>query len=198
MQGSATTTRPAKKKIETALPLGKITEKTPVAPKPKETSSLPTGSFCSRCGNRVPFNSTFCNHCGTPVKHPSERTSASKPVITRVPVPPPVSKPVVTESQIPVPPSADQPVIPQVPVPPLTPPSPVTKVTLPPPVSKPVIANHGTGSLSQISPLYPRCRYTINTTVPRYQSNPSSLHPNRRCNHGVGSPFNGLGWGTPE
>ena len=44
--GGATTTRPAKKKIETALPLGKITEKTPVAPIPKETSSLPTGSFC--------------------------------------------------------------------------------------------------------------------------------------------------------
>ena len=138
VQGGATTTRPAKKKIETALPLGKITEKTPVAPKPKETSSLPTGSFCSRCGNRVPFNSTFCNHCGTPVKHPSERTSASKPVITRVPVPPPVSKPVVTESQIPVPPSAVQPVIPPKPVPPSAPPSPVTMVTLPPPAPQPV------------------------------------------------------------
>ncbi len=72
-QGGSTTTRPAKKKIETALPLGKITEKTPVAPIPKESSSLPTGSFCSRCGNRVPFKSTFCNHCGTPIKHPSER-----------------------------------------------------------------------------------------------------------------------------
>ena len=138
VEGGAATTRPAKKKIETALPLGKITEKTPVAPKPKETSSLPTGSFCSRCGNRVPFNSTFCNHCGTPVKHPSERTSASKPVITRVPVPPPVSKPVVTESQIPVPPSAVQPVIPPKPVPPSAPPSPVTMVTLPPPAPQPV------------------------------------------------------------
>ncbi|HWS21805.1 MAG TPA: hypothetical protein VN227_04105, partial [Methanoregula sp.] len=44
-QSGAATTRPTKKKIETAQPLGKITEKTPVAPKPKETSSLPTGSF---------------------------------------------------------------------------------------------------------------------------------------------------------
>ncbi len=103
-QGGATTTRPAKKKIETALPLGKITEKTPVAPKPKETSSLPTGSFCSRCGNRVPFKSTFCNHCGTPIKQSSEHTSASKPVITQVPVPPPESNPVVTESHVAVPP----------------------------------------------------------------------------------------------
>jgi len=139
VQGGATTTRPAKKKIETALPLGKITEKTPVAPKPKETSSLPTGSFCSRCGNRVPFKSTFCNHCGTPVKHPSERTSTSKPVITRVPVPPPVSKPVVTESQVPLPPHAVQPAIPQVSVPPSTPLSSVTRVTVPPPAPQPVI-----------------------------------------------------------
>jgi hypothetical protein len=137
-QGGATTTRPAKKKIETALPIGKITEKTPVAPKPKETSSLPTGSFCSRCGNRVPFKSTFCNHCGTPIKHPSERTSASKPVITQVPVPPHVSKPVVTESHVPVPPSPAQSVIPQVPVPPSTPLSPVTKVTFPSPALQPV------------------------------------------------------------
>ena len=106
VQGGATTSRPAKKKIETALPLGKITEKTPVAPTPKETSSLPTGSFCSRCGNRVPFKSTFCNHCGTPIKHPSERTSASQPVITRVMVPPPAPQPVIIETQVPVPPSA--------------------------------------------------------------------------------------------
>jgi hypothetical protein len=117
-QGGATTTRPAKKKIETALPLGKITEKTPVAPIPKETSSLPTGSFCSRCGNRVPFKSTFCNHCGTPIKHPSERTSASKPVVTRVTVPPPAPQYVVIETQVPVPPPAAQPVITRVPVPP--------------------------------------------------------------------------------
>ena len=108
-QGGATTTRPAKKKIETALPLGKITEKTPVAPIPKETSSLPTGSFCSRCGNRVPFKSTFCNYCGTPIKHPSERTSAFQPVTTRVPVPP--STPLSPVTKVPVRPTAPQPVI---------------------------------------------------------------------------------------
>jgi hypothetical protein len=120
VQGSATTTRPTKKKIETALPLGKITEKTPVAPIPKETSSLPTGSFCSRCGNRVPFKSTFCNRCGTPIQQPYERTSVSKPVIsrepdhspaplspvTRVTVPPQAVQPVVIETQVQVPPSA--------------------------------------------------------------------------------------------
>jgi hypothetical protein len=137
-QGGATTTRPAKKKIETALPLGKITEKAPVAPKPKETSSLPIGSFCSRCGNRVPFKSTFCNHCGTPIKYPSERTSELKQVKTQVPVPPTVSKPVVTESHVVIPPSSAQPVIPQEPVPQSTPQSPVTKVTVPFPVQQPV------------------------------------------------------------
>jgi hypothetical protein len=113
-QYGSTTTRPAKKKIETAFPLGKITEKTPVAPIPKETSSLPTGSFCSRCGNRVPFKSTFCNHCGTPIKHPSERTSAFKPVITRVPVPPSTLLSPVT--RVTVPPPAPQPVIIETPV----------------------------------------------------------------------------------
>jgi len=138
-QSWATSTRPAKKKIETALPIGKIIEKSPVAPKPKETSSLPTGSFCSRCGNRVPFKSTFCNHCGTPIKHPSEHTSASKAIITQVPVPPPVSNPVVTESHAVVPPSPAQLVIPQVPVPPSAPLSPVTKVTLPFPAQQPVL-----------------------------------------------------------
>jgi hypothetical protein len=132
-QSGAATTRPAKKKIETALPLGKITEKTPVAPIPKETSSLPTGSFCSRCGNRVPFKSTFCNHCGTPIKQPSERTSSSKPVITPEPAPSPVSQPVSHETPVPVPPPAAQPVKPRVPVHPSAPQSPVTRVTIPPP-----------------------------------------------------------------
>ena len=106
LQSGSTITRPAKKKIETALPLGKITEKTPIAPIPKETSSLPTGSFCSRCGNRVPFKSTFCNHCGTPIKHPYERTSVSQTVITRLPVPPPATKHFVIETPVPVPPSS--------------------------------------------------------------------------------------------
>jgi hypothetical protein len=120
VQSSATTTRPTKKKIETSLPLGKITEKTPVAPIPKETSSLPTGSFCSRCGNRVPLKSTFCNRCGTPIQQSYEQIPVSKPVINaepdhsqepisppaRVSVPPPADSPVITETQVSVPPSA--------------------------------------------------------------------------------------------
>jgi hypothetical protein len=45
----------------------KIVEAAPVMPVPVETTSLPTGSFCNRCGNRVPPESAFCNRCGTPV-----------------------------------------------------------------------------------------------------------------------------------
>ena len=160
--GEATTTRPAKKKIETALPLGKITEKTPVAPIPKETSSLPSGSFCSRCGNRVPFKSTFCNHCGTPIKHPSERTSVSKPVITRELVPP--STPLSPVTKVPVPPPAAQPVITRELVPPSTPLSPVTKVPVPPPAAQPVITSV---PVPPLTPMPPVTRVTVPPRAPQ-------------------------------
>jgi zinc-ribbon domain len=62
-----TNTPPPKKRIEIARPMKKITEAPPSMPVPVETSSLPTGSFCNRCGNRVPPDSAFCNRCGTPV-----------------------------------------------------------------------------------------------------------------------------------
>lgn len=58
---------PPKKRIEIARPMKKIVEAAPVMPAPVETTSLPTGSFCNRCGNRVPPDSAFCNRCGTPV-----------------------------------------------------------------------------------------------------------------------------------
>ena len=170
VQGGATTTRPAKKKIETALPLGKITEKTPVAPIPKENSSLPTGSFCSRCGNRVPFKSTFCNHCGTPIKHPSERTSVSTPVITRDPVPPLTPMSPVTK----------------VPVPPLTPLPSVTRVTVPPPAPQPVImekqvpvppsaGSKGEHQSSQIDQIIHSIEPLIEDSVPRSQQSASFI-----------------------
>ena len=58
---------PPKKRIEIARPMKKIVEAAPAMPVPVETSSLPTGFFCNRCGNRVPPESAFCNRCGTPV-----------------------------------------------------------------------------------------------------------------------------------
>jgi hypothetical protein len=62
-----TSTQPPKKRIEIARPMSKIVEAAPAMPVPVETTSLPTGSFCNRCGNRVPPESVFCNHCGTPI-----------------------------------------------------------------------------------------------------------------------------------
>ncbi|MDD1685983.1 zinc-ribbon domain-containing protein [Methanoregula sp.] len=58
-----------KRKIEIARPgpMKKIIETAPSMPQPVETTSLPTGSFCNRCGSRVPPESAFCNKCGTPV-----------------------------------------------------------------------------------------------------------------------------------
>ena len=85
-------TRPEKKKIEIARPLSKIIEKSPVIPVPVETSSLPSGTFCSRCGNRVPLRSTFCNHCGTPIIHVPEQAGAPQPAVPQIQVP--VSPPV--------------------------------------------------------------------------------------------------------
>jgi hypothetical protein len=61
-----------KKKIEIARPMKKIVEPVSSVPIPVETTSLPTGSFCSRCGNRIPPESAFCNRCGTPVLKDSD------------------------------------------------------------------------------------------------------------------------------
>ena len=67
-----------KKKIEIARPIKKITVDTShLPPKPVETTSLPEGSFCGRCGNRIPPGSTFCNRCGTKVVAPGEGAAVS-------------------------------------------------------------------------------------------------------------------------
>ena len=97
---------PVKKKIEVARPLSKITEpaRTHVPPvAPVETSSLPSGVFCSRCGNRVPIESTFCNHCGTPVRQQAEPAPVRPAEVPRVQVPVP------PQPQIPIPPPAGSP-----------------------------------------------------------------------------------------
>jgi hypothetical protein len=96
-------TRPVKKKIEISRPLSKIIEKSPVSPVPVETSSLPSGTFCSRCGNRVPLNSTFCNHCGTPIVHVPERAVTPQPAApaVKVSLQPPVS-PVAEQQNRPI------------------------------------------------------------------------------------------------
>ena len=77
-----------KKRIEIAGPIKKIAVDTShLPPKPVETTSLPEGSFCGRCGNRIPPGSTFCNRCGTRVNVPAEEAivPAAAPQVTTAP-----------------------------------------------------------------------------------------------------------------
>ena len=76
----STGSQTGKKRIEVARPMKKIIETVPAPQKPKETISLPQGSFCSRCGSRVPPDSAFCNRCGTRVAGPSDQVPAPAPV----------------------------------------------------------------------------------------------------------------------
>ncbi len=90
-------TPPQKKRIEISRPMKKIIESEPAMPAPIETTTLPVGSFCNRCGSRVPLESAFCNRCGTPVvKDGDLDTALAQPA----PVP---------QAAIPVPPSTMQP-----------------------------------------------------------------------------------------
>ena len=67
-----------KKKIEISSPIKKITVDTShLPPKPVETTSLPEGSFCGRCGNRIPPGSTFCNRYVPEVVVPGEDMAVS-------------------------------------------------------------------------------------------------------------------------
>ena len=90
-----------KKKIDIVRPKRSIIDSVPTMPRPVETTSLPVGSFCSRCGNRVPPESVFCNRCGTPV------ASSAEPAATIPPATPPtLQAPIpsaVPQVQIPTP-----------------------------------------------------------------------------------------------
>lgn len=88
---------PPKKRIEIARPMKKIVEAPPAMPVPVETTSLPTGSFCNRCGSRIPPESAFCNRCGTPVVRDSG-TEAGEPAITWEQYTPPPAVPQVQVS----------------------------------------------------------------------------------------------------
>jgi hypothetical protein len=82
---------PQKKRIEISRPMKKIIESEPAMPQPVETSSLPVGSFCNRCGSRVPPESAFCNRCGTPVVKDSDLDFAFEPAVAPQPAPPQVT-----------------------------------------------------------------------------------------------------------
>ncbi|MDP3565403.1 MAG: zinc-ribbon domain-containing protein [Methanoregula sp.] len=94
-----------KKKLEITRPKRNIIEAAPAMPRPIETTSLPIGSFCSRCGNRVPPESVFCNKCGTAVvsaaEGPAAPTTAQPTIVSTTPAAAPS---VVPQVQIPTPP----------------------------------------------------------------------------------------------
>lgn len=92
-----------KKKIEIARPITKIVEGPAAMPKPVETTSLPIGSFCNRCGNRVPPESAFCNRCGTPViRDPGQAVSAEPPAPAQAP-PAPLPQASIPQLHVPIP-----------------------------------------------------------------------------------------------
>ncbi|MFA7694618.1 MAG: zinc ribbon domain-containing protein [Methanoregula sp.] len=73
----STGTPGVKKKVEISRPIKRVVVDTShLPPKPVETTSLPEGSFCARCGNRLPAGSTFCNRCGTKVVSPDVEAAA--------------------------------------------------------------------------------------------------------------------------
>jgi len=84
---------PLKKEVEPLQPVKKIIESRPEPARPSASKedplvSVPSfGTYCSRCGNRVPEGSGFCNRCGSQIVIPGSITAATPP---SVPVPQPV------------------------------------------------------------------------------------------------------------
>lgn len=95
-------TPPQKKRIEISRPLKRIIESEPAMPAPIETTSLPVGSFCNRCGSRVPQESAFCNRCGTPVVKEGDLDAVLAQQV--VPQPVPAQPAPAPEAAIPIPP----------------------------------------------------------------------------------------------
>ena len=98
-QGTFESTRPAKKKIDIVRPRATSYEKSADFPEPTQTISLPAGSICTRCGNRVALKSTFCTHCGLANKQSSEPRKKLQPVEKEEPVSVPVLTPDPVETQ---------------------------------------------------------------------------------------------------
>ena len=79
---------PIKKVVESPPPVKKIIESRPDTTPPlapKEVSSAPApgfGTYCSRCGNRVPDGSGFCNRCGSQIVVPGSSAGTPTPTVT--------------------------------------------------------------------------------------------------------------------
>jgi hypothetical protein len=90
---------PIKKVVESVPPVKKIIESPPENTPPlasKEVTSAPApsfGTYCSRCGNRVPEGSGFCNRCGSQIIVPGSSAVTPTPTAT---VSPPVDSVTMT------------------------------------------------------------------------------------------------------
>ncbi|MCX6685281.1 MAG: procyclic acidic repetitive family protein [Methanoregula sp.] len=127
-------------------------EMSSVPKKPIETSSLPAGTFCLRCGNRVPLRSEYCNLCGTkilmsgdqvdePAPGPQPVTApVSQPVPEPAPqvVPEPIAQPIVEPVAQLVPEPAPQPILERIVQPIVEPAGQPATESVPPQVSVPV------------------------------------------------------------
>ena len=73
-----------KKEADTIHPIKKIIEnapsKTPAAAKESDAPPPEFGTFCSRCGNKVPEGSGFCNRCGSSIIPPVSTAPAAPAV----------------------------------------------------------------------------------------------------------------------
>lgn len=93
--------RPLQKKdMDSFQPIKKSIGTTPSkTPTSAQESDIPLpgyGTFCSRCGNKVPEGSGFCNRCGSSIIPPG----STAPVATSVPdYPAPVQRPIERENQ---------------------------------------------------------------------------------------------------
>jgi hypothetical protein len=84
----AVTKTTLKKEKESIPPIKKIIESRPDPVSPMtsvdefDASEPSFGTYCSRCGNRVPEGSGFCNRCGSQIVVPGIKTVSAPPAAT--------------------------------------------------------------------------------------------------------------------
>ena len=81
-------------KLDSVHPIKKIIENAPSAlPSAAPLAASGLGTFCSRCGNKVPDGSGFCNRCGSSIIPPGSTASAAPAVPDfRVPAQRPIDR----------------------------------------------------------------------------------------------------------
>ena len=102
-----------KKETDTIRPIKKITDNapsaTPAAAKESEVSAPIFGTFCSRCGNKVPEGSGFCNRCGSSIIPPGSTSPQPAVPVHRAQVQRPIDReiqinePIIERSSVKVP-----------------------------------------------------------------------------------------------